>query len=339
MTIGVTGCAGFIGSHLVDALVRRGHRVVGIDNLSMGSMENLEQVVSHPGFAFHNVDVRDRGAVKECFSGTRVIVHLAAFKIPRYGKAIDTLVINNLGMHHVLETAAGTGAKVVFASTSDVYGKNPGVPFGEESDLVLGPSTVARWSYAVSKLYDEHLAFAFQDEYGIPVVGLRFFGSYGPRQHLSWWGGPQSVFISQVLKGEEITIHGDGRQTRSFTYVSDTVEGVVAAVERREADGHLFNIGSTEEVTILDLARLIHLLCGGDGAGPRLRFVPYGSISGKRYEDVRRRVPENGKLRSLLGVTPRVGLREGLERTIRWQRAAMSGAPVAGAGAKPEARV
>lgn len=323
MNVGVTGCAGFIGSHLVDALIGRGYRVVGIDNLSMGSMANLEGALSRPGFKFHRIDVRDRRGMEQCFSEAEVIVHLAAFKIPRYGNAIDTLVINNQGMHHVLETARATGARVVFASTSDVYGKNPAIPFGEESDLVLGPSTVSRWSYAVSKLYDEHLAFAYQDEYGVPVTGLRFFGSYGPRQHLSWWGGPQSVFIGQALKGEEITIHGDGEQTRSFTYVSDTVAGILAAVEHKEAEGHLFNIGSTEEITIVELARLIHRMCAGGGGQPRLRFVPYGDISGKRYEDVRRRVPDNGKMRVMLGVSPRVGLREGLERTIRWQMDAM----------------
>jgi UDP-glucose 4-epimerase len=322
MRIGITGCAGFLGSHLVDRLLAREHEVVGIDNLSMGRMKNIEHNLDHRRFTFRKADVRDAEAMDELLGGLNVIVHLAAFKIPRYGEALDTLLINNLGAHNVLETARKSGCKVVLASTSDVYGKNPDLPFREDGDLVIGPSTVARWSYAVSKLFDEHLSFAYQDKYGIPVVNLRFFGSYGPRHHLSWWGGPQSVFISQVLSEEEITIHGDGRQTRSFTYVSDTVDGIVAATEKEAANGQIFNIGSNQEISILDLARLIHRLCA-TGRPLRLKFTPYESLSGRKYEDVRRRIPDNRKARELLGVVPEVSLEEGLMRTIRWQRETM----------------
>ena len=322
MKIGVTGCAGFLGSHLIDALLARGHKVVGIDNFSMGKKENIQHHFKNPEFAFFEGDVRDLNTLGERFNDSEILVHLAAFKIPRYGNAIETLLINNQGAHNVLEVAKARKSKVVLASTSDVYGKNPLLPFHEESDSVIGPSTVARWSYAVSKLFDEHLAFAYQEDHKLPVVILRFFGSYGPRHHLSWWGGPQSVFISQILKGEEVTIHGDGMQTRSFTYVSDTIRGTVAAIEKDEANGQVFNIGSTHEISIVDLARLIHKLSTRPG-DLKVKFVPYSAFSGGKYEDVRRRIPDIAKAKKILDFEARVSLEEGLTRTISWQEEMM----------------
>jgi UDP-glucose 4-epimerase len=315
----ITGAAGFLGSHLADVLLERGHRVIALDNLSMGKMENIQHNLAHPNYVFHQSDVCDGDALLQCCRGTETIVHLAAYKIPRYGKAIDTLLINCKGTENVLNTARAFDAKVVLASTSDVYGKNVQLPFSEQNDLVLGPSTVARWGYAASKIFDEHLALAFQEAYGTPVTILRFFGSYGPRHHLSWWGGPQSVFISQVLQGKPITIHGDGSQTRTFTYVSDTVAGIVAAVECEQAKGEIFNLGSTHEISIIELAQLIKRLCKVPDE-LQLEFVPYASFTGKTYEDVRRRVPDISKAQQILAYEPKVSLHEGLQKTIDWQR-------------------
>lgn len=318
-TIAVTGAAGFIGSHLCDALVGQGYTVVAIDNLSMGSRESLGALDGHERFTFAEADVRDAEAMRSLCGAAQTIVHLAAYKIPRYGNALDTLLVNQQGCKNVLDVARETGCKVVLASTSDVYGKSPQLPFQEDGDLVIGPSTIRRWSYAISKLFDEHLCFAYQEAYKIPVTVLRFFGSYGPRHHLSWWGGPQSVFISRMLRDEEIEIHGDGSQTRSFTYVSDTVSGIVAAVESPEANGEIINLGSTFEISILKLAHLIKELIGTPGP-LKLKMVPYNSISEGKYEDVMRRIPSIEKAGRLLGFTPRVGLEEGLLRTIEWQR-------------------
>ena len=198
-TVVITGAAGFLGSHLTDTLLAKGYRVIGIDNLSRGSLENLAQSATHKNFEFHQADVCDLGALLRCVDEASAIAHLAAFKIPRYGKAIDTLTINSQGTLNALELASRHGAKFLLASTSDVYGKNPSPPFSESSDCVLGPSTIARWAYAASKLYDEHLALAFAEARGIPVSIVRIFGSYGPRQNLSWWGGPQSVFIARCF--------------------------------------------------------------------------------------------------------------------------------------------
>ena len=315
----VTGVAGFLGSHLLDKLLASGHTVVGIDNLSMGKPENIAEQVEKRTFQFLQRDVTEPSTFHDLAKDFDCLVHLAAFKIPRYGKAIDTLKTNYRGTENVLEFARKVGCKCVLASTSDVYGRNPDVPFHEESDSVIGSSKVSRWSYAVSKLFDEHLAFAYQESFGIPITILRFFGSYGPRHHLSWWGGPQSVFIDAVLQDREIPIHGDGLQTRSFTYVSDTVEGIYASIIKPEANGEIFNIGSTHEVTILDLAKTIKRLC----CTPRdikLKFIPYDSFTGKRYEDVRRRVPDVSRCENILGVKATVGLEEGLARTIAWQR-------------------
>lgn len=316
----VTGAAGFLGSHLVDALLGAGHQVVAVDNLSQGSLRNLELAQKDPNFQFHKLDVCDLDTLRNVASGAEVIAHLAAYKIPRYGKAMDTLLINSQGSHNVLQVASELKAKFLVTSTSDVYGKNPSVPFSETSDSVIGTSTVARWGYAISKLFDEHLAFAFADDCKIPVVIIRVFGSYGPRHHLSWWGGPQSVFIDSILKGEVIPIHGDGKQTRSFTFVTDTVAGILAAIENDAANGEILNIGSTREISILELARVIHRLSAVPGE-LKLEFVPYEKISsGRSYEDVRRRVPDVSKAERILGFKARVSLEDGLSRTIGWQR-------------------
>ena len=318
----VTGCAGFLGSNLIGRLLASGHDVVGIDNLSMGLPANIQEFRSDPRFRFIQSDVTDPQSLARLDGEFAAIVHLAAFKIPRYGKAIDTLKINYRGTENALEFARRHGCKLVLASTSDVYGRNPKLPFREsDSDSVIGNSKSPRWAYAVSKLFDEHLALAYQDAYGFPVTILRFFGSYGPKQNLSWWGGPQSVFIDCVLNGTPIPIHGDGMQTRSFTYVSDTVEGIYQALIRRAANGAIINIGSTQEITILDLAHRINRLCGTRGE-VRIQFVPYESFTGQKYEDVMRRVPDVTLCEQLLGVRAQVDIDEGLGRTIEWQRRA-----------------
>lgn len=316
----VTGVAGFLGSNLLDRLLAEGHQVVGIDNLSMGRRENIAAHLPNKAFRFLQQDVTERATFDALDEKFDCIVHLAAFKIPRYGKAIDTLKINYQGTENALEFARRQNCKCVLASTSDVYGRNPELPFNEEhTDSVIGSSKAPRWAYAVSKLFDEHLALAYQDSYGFPVTLLRFFGSYGPRQHMTWWGGPQSVFIDAVLNDKVIPIHGDGQQTRSFTYVSDTVDGIYAAIVRPQANGEIINIGSTHEISILELARAVKRLSHTPGE-LKIEFVPYESFTGKKYQDVMRRVPDTTLCERLLGVKAKVGLDEGLTRTIEWQR-------------------
>ena len=314
----VTGVAGFLGSNLLDRLLKEGHNVVGIDNLSMGKMENIEPFIKNERFEFLKSDVSSLVTFKELENDFDCVVHLAAFKIPRYGKAIDTLLINANGTENVLDFARTNKSKCVIASTSDVYGRNPELPFKETDNCVLGSSKVSRWGYAVSKLFDEHLAFAYQDAFGIPVTLLRFFGSYGPNQNLSWWGGPQSVFIESVFKDQEIPIHGDGMQTRTFTYVSDTVDGIYKSIMSPNANGEILNIGAHEEITILELAKMIKRISKTPGE-LKIKFVPYESFTGKKYEDVRRRVPDTSFCEQTIGFKAKVSMEEGLTKTIEWQ--------------------
>jgi len=313
----VTGGAGFIGSHLCEALLNRGYAVRCYDDLSYGLRDNLKTILDNPDFNFFHKDVCDGKSLDVAASGTTIIFHLAARKIPRYGDALSTLRINNDGTRNVFESAAKLKCRVVLASTSDVYGKgNP--PFRESDDLLLGRSDSRRWSYAASKIFDEHLALAYHAERGVDALVLRFFGTYGPRHHRSWWGGPQSVFIDQVLRGEEITIHGDGTQTRSFTYIDDLIQGIVKASETKEAWGQILNLGSDEEVSIMRLAEIINDLIR-PGTKPRIKIVPYENFGGN-YEDVRRRIPDLSRAGQLIGYRWKVPLKEGLVSTIEWHR-------------------
>jgi len=320
----ITGAAGFLGSHVTDLMLGKGYDVVAVDDLSHGNSTNLESARTYPGFEFHSADVCDYHALRRAAGKVDIVLHLAAYKIPRYENPKKTLMVNFHGTHNALQVAVENNARFVITSTSDVYGKNPVVPFSEDSDSVLGPATVARWAYAASKMFDEHLVLAMAEEAGINATVLRIFGSYGPRQNLSWWGGPQAVFISAILREEVIPIHGDGLQTRSFTFVQDTARGIVAAAESQNANREIVNIGDNTEISILELAQNIHRLSGKDGA-LRITFVPYDEIAGRKYEDVRRRVPDIRKAERLFGFRAEVPLEVGLMKTIAWQKEQLLG--------------
>lgn len=316
----VTGVAGFLGSNLLYKLIEEGHQVVGIDNLSMGRIEHIEKYLNHENFHFIEEDILKKETIDLLDNDFDVIIHLAAFKIPRYGNAVATLQINSKGSENMLEFARKNKTKFVLASTSDVYGMSPDIPFREDGNCVLGDSKVPRWAYAVSKLFDEHLALAYMEDYDFPVVMLRFFGSYGPNQHLSWWGGPQSVFIDCILNNETIPIHGDGKQTRTFTFVKDTVAGIYAAAMKPEANGEIFNIGANEEITILELAEMLNEIADEESKSD-IKLIPYNEISsGRKYQDVMRRVPDTSKAERILGVKAKTLMREGLRLAYEWQK-------------------
>jgi UDP-glucose 4-epimerase len=315
--VGITGAAGFIGSHLTSRLLAEGVSVVGVDDLSRGTLLNLAESLEHPGFRFEKLDCTNRHTLRAAFEGCDAIVHLAAQKIPRYGGGLMTLEANVAGVNAAASAALSLDADLVIASTSDVYGNGP-VPFAEDGPLVLGPPTTRRWAYAVSKLYDEHVVLALAEERGLRVTILRLFGSYGPRNHPSWWGGPQAAFIERLLDGETIEIHGDGQQVRTFTYVSDTVDGFVRALRTPAARGEVVNIGGSTPTTILELAAMVQETLGVPQP-LRARFVPYESLPG-RYQDVRVRIPDPTKARELLGFEASVTLADGLELTAAWHR-------------------
>lgn len=318
MKVLVTGVAGFLGSNLLPLLLDAGWDVVGMDDLSHGFERNVAPFMAHPRFRFVKGDVRDLDAMLRAGDGVNAVVHLAAGKIPRYGNSLETLEVNLLGGRHALEVCRVNRARAVLASTSDVYGMSDALPFQEDGRQVIGAPTVRRWAYAVSKLADEHLALAYREAYGIEVVLLRFFGAYGENQNTTWWGGPQSVFIGASLRGNELEIHGDGMQTRSFTYVGDTVRGIFASITAPRAAGEILNVGNDREITIRGLAEMVWGICR-PGTEPRLKIVPYETFG--KYEDVRRRIPDTRKAEDILGFRARVPLEEGLPRAARWQAA------------------
>jgi len=315
--VGVTGAAGFIGANLCERLLAEGVDVVGVDDLSYGSVANIASLLDDPGFTFEVLDCTRRRELREAFDGCDAIAHLAAKKIPRFGGTLSTLEVNVAGVNAAAAVALSLDADLIVTSTSDVYG-NATPPFAEDDPVVLGPSTTKRWAYAVSKLYDEHFALAMADERDLRVTILRLFNAYGPKNHLSWWGGPVVTFVEALLDGRPMEIHGDGQQTRTFTYVDDTVDGFVRALRTPEARGEIINVGGTETVTILDLARRVQAHMG-ISMPLRANFLPYEALPGK-YQDVRWRVPDITKARELLGLEATVSLDDGLARCIEWHR-------------------
>jgi UDP-glucose 4-epimerase len=317
-TVGVTGAAGYIGSHLCDRLLAEGMSVVGVDDLSRGTLTNIGDALKHPQFRFEQLDCTRRRELRRAFGGCDAIVHLAAQKIPRYSGALKTLESNVAGVNAAARVALALDADLVVASTSDVYG-NAKPPFAEDDNLVLGPPTTRRWAYAVSKLFDEHVCLALAEERGLKVTILRFFGSYGPRNHPSWWGGPQSAFAEILLDGGVMEIHGDGTQIRTFTYIDDTVEGIYRSIVTPEARGEVINIGGEHPTRIIDLAESVQRALGIP-MPLRAKIVPYSDLPGN-YQDVLKRIPDTTKAKRILRFTARVDLETGLDRTMAWHLA------------------
>jgi UDP-glucose 4-epimerase len=311
----VTGIAGMIGSHLLDVLLEKGYVVTGIDNLSFGSLDNIKHNLQHPNFKFFRVDVTELDAMKILGRDADIIVHLAAFKkISEKDSAMPTFNINGKGTENVLEVAKMWGCKVVYASTSDVYGMSPDLPLREDGDIFLGPSMIRRWSYAVSKLYGEQMAYAYYHDYGVPVVIIRYFGGFSPRSSFAWSGGHVPIFLRAILNDEAVTVHGDGSQTRSMGFVTDLVNGTLLAMENDKAVGEIINIGNDEELGVLETAHLIHKIAN-TGKELKINLVPMTEVFGK-YKDIMRRIPDLSKAERILGYKPKVKLEEAIKLTI-----------------------
>lgn len=316
----VTGGAGFIGSHLVDALLARGERVTVIDDLSTGKQEHLDRHRDDPRFRGVIGTILDQDLVNDLIGEHDRVFHLAAAVGVRNVVAdpVNATLTNVRGTENVLAAAHRHGRPVLLASTSEIYGKSSAFPFREDGERVLGPTWIHRWSYSTAKAIDEHLAFAYADR-GLPISVVRYFNAYGPRIDERGYGTVIARFAAQALAAEPLTVHGDGQQTRCFTYVSDTVAGTILAADAaRAAPGQVFNIGSREEVSVLQVAELIRDIVG---LGSPVVLVPYESYYGPGFEDTRRRVPDTTRAERELGFVARTGLREGLQRTIEWCRA------------------
>jgi UDP-glucose 4-epimerase len=312
----ISGVGGMIGSHLLDALLNaRRYKVVGIDNLSFGKVENIAHNLDNPNFEFYKVDVLDLDTLKILGKDIDIVVHLAAVKkIAEKDSSVPTLTVNTKGTENIFEIAKIWGSKVVFASTSDVYGMSLDLPLREDGDLLLGPSMIRRWSYAVSKLYDEQFAFAYFNDYGVPIVILRYFGGFSPRSSFSWSGGHIPIFINAILNDEEVVIHGDGEQTRSMAYIDDIIDGTIKAMESDKAVGEIINIGNDEEMSVIDSAYLIHNIAN-TGKQLKLKFVPMEEVFGQ-YKDIMRRIPDLAKAKMLLGYSPKVNIHDAISLTI-----------------------
>lgn len=331
MQILITGGAGFIGSHLTEALLERGDDVSILDNLSTGSYENVERFRHHPRFAFAIDDLANPLVLDRLASHADAIVHLAAavgvqLVVERPSETIET---NVLGTHAVLAAARRYRCRTLIASTSEVYGKSAKLPYAEEDDLLLGPSSRSRWSYAASKLLDEFLGLAAWREYNLPVTILRFFNTVGPGQ-TGRYGMVVPRFVRAALAGQPIPVFGDGRQSRCFCHVKDTVRGIIGLMDQPERTaGEVYNIGSVEEVTINQLADQV-IARTGSAAG--IEHIPYSEAYAPGFEDMRRRVPDTSKIAATTAWRPQLELSQILDDVIAWERERP-------ALAAPEARV
>ncbi len=314
----ITGGAGFIGSHLSDALLADGHTVQIIDDLSTGSIQNIAHLKTHPGFSYVVESVNNEPLLAELVDAADVVFHLAAAvgvkKIVE--EPVSTIETNVHGTEVVLRQANKKKKLVVLASTSEVYGKSADVPFDEEQDLVMGPTHKHRWAYACSKAIDEFLALAYHKEKKLPVVIVRLFNTVGPRQS-GQYGMVIPNFVRQALLGHPLTVHGDGTQSRSFTYVGDVVRALIALAREPRAVGQVFNIGNGEEITILALAEKIKAMTG---SASEIQLIPYEQAYESGFEDMPRRVPDISKIRGLVGYEPRVNLDEILTSVIEYMR-------------------
>jgi UDP-glucose 4-epimerase len=319
MRVLVTGGAGYIGSHLTDRLLADGHQVVVIDNLSLGKLANIEHNLDKPRFRFVKGDILDQRLMEELIGECDLVYHLAAVVGVKHVLAdpLQAMMTNVWGTEKVLHSASRLGLKVVLASSSEVYGKTAKSPLAEDDDRLLGSTLVPRWCYSTAKALDEHLALAYRRQKRLPTVILRYFNSYGPRLDPLGYGSVVAKFVNQALDGRSITVHGDGRQTRCFTYVDDTVEGTVLAATVEGANGEILNIARAEETTILDLARMIKDMTASSS---EVVLVPYEREYGDHFEDTRRRVPAVDQAEQILGFRAQVSLAEGLEQTISWFR-------------------
>jgi UDP-glucose 4-epimerase len=323
----ITGGAGFIGSHLAERLLDRGDRVVLLDNLSTGSMDNIRHLKSFSQMEYHLDNIENRQLVAELVDDADAIVHLAAAVGVKLivESPVRTIETNVNGTQMILEAACKKRKLVVTASTSEVYGKSTNIPFREDSDLVLGPTTKGRWSYAASKALDEFLALSYWKEKRLPVIVVRFFNTVGPRQ-TGRYGMVLPNFVKAALDNAPINVYGDGKQSRCFCDVRDTVEALIRLIDIQRAVGEVVNVGNTEEISIEALA---HRVKQRTSSNSTIEFIPYDKAYEPGFEDMMRRVPSVDKLQALTGFRPQTSLNEIIDRVAAYfQQRAVATAPL-----------
>ena len=314
----ITGGAGFIGSHLCETLIESGHHVVAMDDLSTGSLENIQHLAGAPSFQFVRETIMNSQVLDRLASDADTIIHLAAAVGVKLivENPVRTITTNIMGTEAVLSAANRYGCKVLVASSSEVYGKGVRVPFREDDDRLMGSTSHSRWSYAASKAVDEFLGLAYHQQYSLPVVILRFFNTVGPRQ-TGRYGIVVPRFVRQALLDQPLTVFGDGMQSRCFADVADVTNAVVKIMDHPAAVGGVYNIGSTEEITIRDLAqRVIDMI----GSQSEIQYVPYDQAYAPGFEDMQRRVPSLDKINHLIGYEPQYSLDDILKRVIDFEK-------------------
>jgi UDP-glucose 4-epimerase len=318
MKVLITGGAGFIGSHLAQRLLAGGDEVAVIDNLSTGSLANIEHIKGNSKFKFVRDTIHNADAMKKLIQHCDMVYHLAAAVGVQLiaDDPVHTIETNIHGTEVVLEIANRFAKKVLIASTSEVYGKSEAVPFGEDDDTVLGSTRFSRWAYACSKMVDEFLALAYHQEYKLPVVIVRLFNTVGPRQ-TGRYGMVVPRFVEQALKDKPIIIYGSGKQTRCFAYVGDVLDAMISLMNCEKAAGQVFNVGSTEEITIEALADRIIALTGSRS---QKQFISYEQAYGRPIDDMMRRVPSVAKIRDMVAWRPKTNLDQILQAIIDYER-------------------
>ena len=314
----ITGGAGFIGSHLCETLIESGHHVVAMDDLSTGSLDNIRHLDGTPEFQFVRETIMNSQVLDRLASGADTIIHLAAAVGVKLivENPVRTITTNIMGTEAVLSAANRYGCKVLIASSSEVYGKGVRVPFREDDDRLMGSTSHSRWSYAASKAVDEFLGLAYHQQYGLPVVILRFFNTVGPRQ-TGRYGMVVPRFVRQALRSQPLTVFGDGMQSRCFADVADVTNAVVKLMDHPDAVGGVYNIGSTEEITICDLAqRVIDMI----GSQSEIQYIPYDQAYAPGFEDMQRRVPSLDKINRLISYKPQYSLDDILNRVIDYEK-------------------
>lgn len=313
MRVLITGGAGFIGSHLADAYLERGDEVFVIDDLSTGSIENIQHLKNHPRFNYTIENLHNQPVSAELVDRCDVVFHLAAAVGVKLivESPVRTIETNVRGTEIILDLANKKKKKVLIASTSEVYGLSTDVPFREDGNLVMGATTKGRWSYACSKAIDEFLALAYWREKKLPTIVVRLFNTVGPRQ-TGQYGMVIPTFVKQALSGQPLTVYGDGKQSRCFGYVGDVIGALIGLMDHPDAVGQVFNIGSSQEITILELAERVRELTRSNS---EIVFVPYDEAYEEGFEDMPRRVPDTSKVRDLVGFAPRMDL-DGILKSV-----------------------
>lgn len=317
MKILITGVAGMLGSHLSELLLKKKHKIIGVDNLEVGKIKSLSECIKNKNFFFYKFDIKQKKKLEKISKNCDVIIHLAAVKkITELQSSFKTLDVNVNSTRYILDIAKKYKKRVIFASTSDVYGVSKKLPFKEDQNLVLGQSLAKRWSYAVTKLYCEHLCYCYFKEFNVDVTILRYFGGFSEKSSFTWSGGHIPIFINQLLNNKKIIIHGDGKQTRSMAHAKDLANGTYLALKSKKASGLIINIGNNEEYTVYDTLKLIAKELKINLKKRKIEFVSERKVFGN-YKDIRRRRPDLNLAKKVLGYKPKIKLKKAIKMVLK----------------------